>query len=455
MATVRHLRTGDPLVARVLRTLAVAVTGALVVALAGAPMRPTARIDLYQDGVHVDGTGLLHELPAGTAAVYHPGSRVLATADDEASLAVAAEHRAWLAAGETCGTGSDAEAVAQALLDIHALVGAQIEGREPHAPGAVVAGWEDRWRYVWPRDAAFVAVALARTGHWTDAVEILAFLADATAEHGDTFAARYLPTGDGVPDARADQLDGAGWMLWAAASVLADDATDDRVALDDARRHLRPLLDRATGTLLAATADDGHLPPPSSDYWERVETDLTLGTAAVALAGLEAARELAPVIGTRDATAAGVRADLVREAVVDRFGPDFRRSGGSAFTDGRDAATAFLLPPIGSGTEGAEDAWLASVADMSRVSGGVAPGATWRHDGISWTPETTLYALTAASAGEEELARELIDWTLEHRTASGAIPEKVLADGSPAAVAPLAWSAANLVLAVCALDDHP
>ncbi|MBN8881880.1 MAG: glycoside hydrolase family 15, partial [Salana multivorans] len=59
------------------------------------------------------------------------------------------------------------------------------------------------------------------------------------------------------------------------------------------------------------------------------------------------------------------------------------------------------------------------------------------------------------SAGEEELARELIDWTLEHRTASGAIPEKVLADGSPAAVAPLAWSAANLVLAVCALDDHP
>ena len=72
---------------------------------------------------------------------------------------------------------------------------------------------------------------------------------------------------------------------------------------------------------------------------------------------------------------------------------------------------------------------------------------------MSWTPETTLYALTAAANDEPELARELLDWTLEHRTSSGAIPEKVLADGSPAAVAPLAWSAANVVLAVCALDE--
>ncbi len=41
----------------------------------------------------------------------------------------------------------------------------------------------------------------------------------------------------------------------------------------------------------------------------------------------------------------------------------------------------------------------------------------------------------------------------DHRTASGAIPEKVLAGGAPAAVAPLTWSSANVVLAVAALED--
>jgi len=40
-----------------------------------------------------------------------------------------------------------------------------------------------------------------------------------------------------------------------------------------------------------------------------------------------------------------------------------------------------------------------------------------------------------------------------HRTPDGALPEKVLADGSPAAVAPLAWTAATVVLTAATLDD--
>ncbi len=332
---------------------------------------------------------------------------MLASAQDEASLAVAASHRAWLASGATCGSGADAEAVEGALLDIHVLLGAEGSGDEPHAPGSIIAGWEDRWRYVWPRDAAFVATALAATGHHGDAVEVLAFLADATIAHGSGFAARYLPTGDGVPDRRHDQLDGAGWVLWAGSEVLASPTpaspSDPSDVDDDAATRLRPLLARAATTLLDATDNPEHLPPASSDYWERVEHRLTLGTAAVVLAGLEAAGDLGGVLGPETAAAAREGAGLVRAAVVDHFGPDFRRYGGSAFTDGRDAALGFLLPPIGSGPEGAHEAWLASIIDMGRVSGGLAPGATWRRDAVSWTPETTLYALTAAANDEPEL----------------------------------------------------
>jgi glucoamylase len=119
----------------------------------------------------------------------------------------------------------------------------------------------------------------------------------------------------------------------------------------------------------------------------------------------------------------------------------------------RDAATAFLLPPFQSTPlEGAEAAWRGSIAPMNRPAGGVAPGAGWRKDGVSWTPQTGLYALTAASLGDRALAERWLTFLDEHRTASGALPEKVLADGSPAAVAPLAWTCALVILAVHELD---
>jgi GH15 family glucan-1,4-alpha-glucosidase len=90
---------------------------------------------------------------------------------------------------------------------------------------------------------------------------------------------------------------------------------------------------------------------------------------------------------------------------------------------------------------------------MARPAGGLAPGAGWRQDGISWTPQTSLYALTAAANGDDAQAHARLAWLDAHRTAMGALPEKVLADGSPAAVAPLAWTAACVVLAVATLDD--
>ena len=78
----------------------------------------------------------------------------------------------------------------------------------------------------------------------------------------------------------------------------------------------------------------------------------------------------------------------------------------------------------------------------------MAPGAGWKDDGISWTPETALFALTAASTGQQVLAERYLSWLDRHRTDRGALPEKVLSDGQPAGPAPLAWTSALVVLAV-------
>ncbi|WP_053370228.1 hypothetical protein [Cellulosimicrobium cellulans] len=468
--------------------LAAALAGCVLVPALGltaatAVAAPTGEhIDLYQDGVAVTtapggGTALLRLAP-GAGATYLPGSRVLdPTTLDPVALAAgvdpadgeanrlaqvagarldasalldparaqdaAAAARAWLASGVVPGVDGPFAALGEAaLLDLRALT---------LDDGAALAAASPKWRYVWPRDASFTAAAFARTGHVDDARDVLGFLARVQEDDG-SFHARYLPDGSGVPDDRGLQSDGVGWVLWAADVVLEETPAAER---REVAAELRPLVDAATDHALSLVDGEDPLPPPSSDYWEVEPTALTLGTAGPLLAGLEAAADVyAATGGTARATDATLGAARLRMAVERSFGSQGypRHVTGGA----RDASTAFVLPPFQpEPLAGADVAWRASVTEMLRPAGGLAPGAGWREDGISWTPQTTLYALTAASSSEPEDvadAEEWLQWVDDHRTASGAIPEKVLADGSPAAVAPLSWSSALVVLALVELD---
>lgn len=420
----------------------VAVLGVLAVGMVafGATGPRTGYIPLYSEGIAVTPAGTTVGIPAGVDPDLHPGTRVLVdptTTDDDD---LAAEQRTWLAAGETPGAdGPYADMVSTALLDLHTLL---------LDDGAAVAGWSHRWRYVWPRDASFVAVAFARTGHQDDALAILDFLAG-VQEHDGSFEARYLPDGSGVPDDREAQSDGTGWALWAAGEVVAAVDPADQVAT---AQRLGMLIERSADHAADLVGGDG-LPPASPDFWEVGESELTLGTVAPLLAGLEAADNLLVLLGD-DAAAARARqaAGATRGAVEREFGDDtdYGRYGDGALPD---AASAFALPPFQpTPLAGALDAWRASAGAMARPAGGLAPGAGWRQDGISWTPQTSLYALTAASNDRQADARDWLDWLDAHRTAMGSLPEKVLADGSSAAVAPLAWTAACVVLTVDALD---
>jgi GH15 family glucan-1,4-alpha-glucosidase len=88
---------------------------------------------------------------------------------------------------------------------------------------------------------------------------------------------------------------------------------------------------------------------------------------------------------------------------------------------------------------------------MVRPAGGLAPGAGWRNDGVSWSPQTALFALTGASIGDTGAAEWWMSWLSDHRTAYGSIPEKVLSTGAPAGPAPLAWPDALVILTAARL----
>ena len=420
------------------RRLLLGGAGALAVGAAGAGVAldraRRAEIDLYSATVAFSAPLVRWLVPPSGVESLVPGTRVVGDSPHAGWLVE--DEQAWLegCARWTRGSGGD-DLLRSALLDLHVLTAGL---------PAAVAGWSRRWRYAWPRDVSFVAAALARAGRPEEAVRQLAFLQQVQGEDG-WFEARY-DVGTGLPpDDRGAQLDGSGWVLWAADQIARHTPDEDPAEL---LRPLRPMLVRSARGLLASLDATTWLPPASSDYWELVEDTLTLGTAAAVLTGLRSAASVLPPVGERWLGGrAESAASVLGRQVRAHFGPDGypRLLGGSA----ADAAITFLVPPIGP-TE--PDLEVMSALDraqtaMSRPAGGLAPGAGWKRDGISWTPETALFASAWAATGYDEKAEALLRWLGEHRTAAGSFPEKVLYDGRPAAVAPLAWTAALVVIA--------
>ena len=394
-----------------------------------------AEIRLYSETVAMAGGGTRVLVPQGHLERVVPGTRVLAGIPQTALLVE--EEQAWL---ESCApwvrrrldAGDDL--LRSALLDLRVL---------SDGLPVSVAGWTDRWRYAWPRDVSFASAALARVGHGDLAARQLRFFQGVQRADG-WFEARYDITTRRRPDDRTPQLDGSGWVVWSAAQVAA--AEPERAT--ERLQPMRPMLVRCARRLLASIDTQTALPPPSSDYWELTETSLTLGTAAAVLVGLRSAGEVLPLVGEMalaDRTRAA--ADVLGRQVRRKFGPNGypRLLGGSA----ADAAVAFLVAPIGP-TGG--DIEVLSALDraqmsMTRPAGGLAPGAEWKNDGVSWTPQTALFATAWAANGHAGKADSLLGWLGAHRTDAGSFPEKVLHDGRPAAVAPLAWTAALVVIA--------
>jgi GH15 family glucan-1,4-alpha-glucosidase len=429
------------------RLLTLSLAGGLVATLLGAT-RPDRSPPLLGAGLLGNRTALVAVAPddAGGAA-YLPGSTVLrladgrlrhlppgaaepvtVAADDPAALAAVARERAWLAAGTVPGAGAaEREAAGASLLFLRLLV---------RPGGAALAAQTPYWAYVWPRDASFVAAALAVTGHRAEAAEVLGFLARSQRPDG-TWPARSHPDGRPVTDGRPSQLDAAGWVPWAA--WLASDRGRDRRLAERLWPSVRAAADVAAGSLDAAG-----LPPAGADYWERREHAPTLGTAAALGVGLRAASQLAGRLGHADRRAAWSQAagrlDL---AVREWFGPTgYQRHphGG-----GPDAAVVWLAPPFAP-PDPVVGAAVAAAWRRLGAGGGAVPGLPWRGSD-PWTPATASFALAAMAGGDRPAAEARLGWLLDHRTSLGAFPERVgRDDGAPRSVAPLAWTHAIVLL---------
>lgn len=410
---------------------------------AGPAADPHTVISLYSQTVAYDAdqSRVLVRTPESVSELL-PGTRLHSDLA-ASSPAVRRAHEFWDGTSSwrsRVATAQEEHEVHSDLPDLADLAGSALRDLWVLADDlpAPVAGWSTSWRYIWPRDAAFCAVALARIGHVHRAIAVLTYLQSIQADDG-WFEARYALGTDRAPDDRDRQFDGTGLVLWALSEVAQTVPDADRPQLLD---DLAPLIGTTRDALLRETHDGTEMPPATPDYWEVRERSVTLGLMASTLAGLRASSELT---GTnRDRKAAGAFSSVLTETFGAHGYQRYRRRGGS------DSALAFLDATGCHGVASAQQL-LDLRQELARPGGGIAPGASWREDGVSWTPSTSLLALALARAGESEAALEILGWLAAHRTDAGSLPEKVLFDGRPAAVAPLAWTAANVLLTIDAL----
>ena len=383
-------------------------------------------------------------LPDGRLRYLPPGASEAVTVppDDPGALWAAAASRAWLAAGTVPGGDAVERRISErALLNLRLLT-------RPN--GAALAGLHPRWRSVWPRDASFAAVAFAATDHHEDSYEVLSFLAAAQGADG-TWDARYDAAGEQVLDGRPPQLDAVGWFNWATWYWYVTAGRDDRA--EERAEALWPAARAAAEAAVASLGSDG-LPPGGADYWETETWRPNLGTAAPLRTGLRAAADLARRLGHgSDARRYAAAAGRLDAAISREFAPTgYQRTTGAR--SGADAAINFLAPPFAPPDARLMEAIAGAAERLRAPNGGILPGERWPQDPtVAWTPETALFALSAAASGSGEGADRWLGWLIAHRTGLGAFPEKVNGEGEPKAAAPLGWTEAIVLLALAAKDE--
>jgi hypothetical protein len=251
--------------------------------------------------------------------------------------------------------------------------------------GAVAAGARDGWAYVWPRDAATAALALAAAGYRGEARRAVDFLRGLDLGA----AARFYGDGKPVPG-RGPQGDAAGWVAVAA---------------------------RAVGLLPLSPLPWRGLP----DYQEGDPGDY-LGNALAA-----------------DGTKADPDGPKSSPRLVRRLGDP---------SSGLDSAAAWAVEPfrVRPLYPAARETMLALARRGGRF--GITPSEEWPGTD-PWSAPTAWTAWSLAALGERRQALRLLTDLRRATTPAGALPERVdFRTGIATSTTPLAWSHAFAILAL-------
>ena len=336
----------------------------------------------------------------------------------------------------------------------------------------------DTYSYVWPRDGAFICIAMDKAGYMEISRRFFQFCCNAQTDEGYLIH-KYNP--DGSP--------GSSWHPWFRDGEVQLPIQEDETALvlhamwlhfehfhdfEWLQNMYESFVKKAGDFLVAYREKDTHLPLPTYDPWEE-HRGIFSYTCATTYAGLLAASKISHALGHsthfhryQDA------ADEVRQAILfhlfdeetGRFVKKIKRSQGKQTEKDTtpDASICHLwslglLPP----DDNRIVSTMTQLEESLRVRTPVGGYARYPRDFYHFTEEhsdevpgnpwiiTTLWL----AQWKIELAKSLDDlkephkalrWTLDQASKTGILPEQMHPiTGEPLSVAPLTWSHAVYV----------
>jgi oligosaccharide amylase len=316
----------------------------------------------------------------------------------------------------------------------------------PDTRSLVAAG--DSYNYCWWRDGGYVAKAMDEAGLYENAGRFLEFAMRCQNPDGSFFH-RHFP-------------DGALGSTWHPPPFLQIDQTATVVAAvwhhfkrgadPDVLVDLWPMVKGAATFLVGFRDPVTRLPAPSYDLWEERMGIHAYSTAAVAHA-LERAARIADEIG-KDPQTWRSAAEEIRTAAIQHFwdeGRDRFRRSVTPVDERLDSSVLLalklgLLPWSDPRSRRAVDAIEARLAvpgvgGLARYEGDLYYGPE-----NPWIISTLWLAEARLNLGDRERCRELLEWTAQHATATGLLPEQLdRTSGEPKSATPLTWSHSTFV----------
>ncbi|MBI2099863.1 MAG: glycoside hydrolase family 15 protein [Candidatus Vogelbacteria bacterium] len=328
---------------------------------------------------------------------------------------------------------------------------------------------KDTYNYIWPRDAAYAAIALSRAGDVGVAKNFFSFC-QATISQEGYFLHKYGPDKsrgsswhplikDGVRrlPIQEDETALVIWSLWHYYEVTKD--------LEFIELIYNSLVRPAADFMVLYREEANGLPKSSYDLWEEKYGSHTFTAAAVAGA-LRVASRFAYLLGkVKSGSVYDRAADEIKEGIMRHLHDDhvkvFLKMLGDSTIDMSSfyAMYGFGLLPVTDGTVRA----MAEVVERElkvKNLGGVA-----RYKGDNYcrvTPDapgnpwfvTTLwlaqyYVRIAKSEKDLDIVKEYLNWAVRHSQPSGALSEQLNpVTGEQLSVSPLNWSHAEFVITV-------
>lgn len=311
------------------------------------------------------------------------------------------------------------------------------------------------YRYVWPRDAFYVALALDRSGYH-DVAEHFYLWCRAAQDRSGVLHQRYYSSpeliGPAWGPAWGEEIDETACVLWGMVEHLR--LTHDKGFLSE----VWPFI-REAAWYLTSSVDSAGKVRPTMNLWEESPSRHIYSTATVC-AGLRAASEAAGALSYANETLKWGRvSNLVKKRLLDAFWDDglghFLRSA-EPRDEQTDISSLAISFPFGIIPD--RDPRMVKNAQALAKSFRFHAGGLGRfpsdnnYGGNPWVISTCWMSIHHSNAGDFAKARTMLDWAASHSTALGMLPEQVdKTDGSVLSAVPLAWSQAMFILASQAL----